>query len=172
MSIRRLAIFGILSLLFLLMLATVASAEDAHACNGLMKALEKVPPDSPGYAKVLELAQTNCGEAADHAALIDLYHSTNGDNWTNNTGWLDETVSHCDWLFVDCDISGRVSFLTLHKNNLTGYVTDSLGNLSSLQGLNLSANFQLSGSLPDSLGNLSNLEWLVLVATRLTGPIL
>jgi hypothetical protein len=31
-------------------------------------------------------------------ALIDLYQSTNGDNWTDNTGW-----------FTDSDMSNRYS---------------------------------------------------------------
>ena len=40
---------------------SVAKGRSASACNGLLKALEKMPPDSPGYARVLELTQGVCG---------------------------------------------------------------------------------------------------------------
>ena len=35
-------------------------------------------------------------------ALIALYNSTDGDNWTDNTGWLGEAGTECSWFGVTC----------------------------------------------------------------------
>ena len=49
-------------------------------------------------------------------ALVELYFATNGDKWTNNTGWLSGS-SYCDWNWdagakgVICDDSGNVQIL-------------------------------------------------------------
>ena len=52
-------------------------------------------------------------------ALVDLYTATDGDKWTNNTGWLSGS-SYCDWNWgscgstkcgVTCDSSGNVTML-------------------------------------------------------------
>lgn len=110
------------------------------ACNGLLNALENIPADSPGYARVLELAQTKCGEALDHAALLALYNAANGPDWaydpdvtTNPPGspW-DETLHHCDWYGIICNDDNRVTHVILTYNNLSGYIPDELRSLSSL----------------------------------------
>ena len=47
------------------------------------------------------------------AALVDLYTATDGDKWTNNTGWLSGS-SYCSWYNKAqpmCDSSGNVDFL-------------------------------------------------------------
>ena len=54
----------------------------------------------------------------DKAALIALYHSTNGPQWTKNKGWLtDAPVS--EWFGVTVE-DGRVTKLELIENNLQG----------------------------------------------------
>ncbi len=93
----------------------------------------------------------------DSLALVDLYNSTNGANWNNNTGWLHHTVSN--WNGVTLDASGRVTSLLLNSNNLSGSIPNSLGNLSKLNTLDLSNN-QLSENVPISLGLLRNLTYL------------
>ena len=35
-------------------------------------------------------------------ALIALYNSTDGANWTDNTGWLGEAGTECSWFGVRC----------------------------------------------------------------------
>jgi Leucine-rich repeat (LRR) protein len=60
--------------------------------------------------------------------------------------------------------------LLLTYNQLSGLIPPELGNLSSLQSLNLSSN-QLSGSIPPELGNLSSLQSLFLSSNRLSGSI-
>ncbi len=93
----------------------------------------------------------------DSLALVDLYNSTNGANWNNNTGWLQSSV--CNWYGVTLDSTGKVTSLLLNSNNLSGSIPNSLGNLSKLNTLDLSNN-QLSENVPISLGLLRNLTYL------------
>ena len=64
----------------------------------------------------------------DRATLMALYNATNGNNWTNNTVWgTDEPLDH--WHGVRTDAAGRVVYLNLHDNNLTGPLPSSMTNL-------------------------------------------
>ena len=102
-------------------------------------------------------------------ALIALYNSTDGPNWTNSTNWLsDEPLGA--WHGVSTDHQGRVVVLNLQGNSLTGSIPIELGNLSNLESLHLNRN-QLMGSIPAELGSLNNLEDLNLYSNELTGPI-
>ena len=103
----------------------------------------------------------------DSLALVELYDSTDGDNWTNNTNWNSGPVS--TWYGVNV-YNGRVRDLNLYNNNLNGTIPSSIGNLSSLQILYLDNN-QLRGSIPPEIGNLSNLTYLFLYSNQLTGSI-
>lgn len=138
-----------------------------------------------------------CGSPPDtvRSALVAIYNSTNGDDWYNNTNWLDETIHHCDWYGVDCDGENEVSGLILTQNNLAGtipqqeleslewlevidfwdnqlngYIPPEIGNMSRLEELVLGKN-QLTGSIPPELGNLTSLMSLQLSQNELTGPI-
>jgi len=93
----------------------------------------------------------------DSLALVDLYNSTNGANWTNNTGWLQSPVSN--WYGVVMDTTGRVTSLNLYFNNLTGSIPNSIGGLANLNNLNLFYN-QLSGNIPIGLTSLTKLKLL------------
>lgn len=130
----------------------------------------------------------------DRAALIDLYNSTDGDNWTDNTNWCTD-ADLSEWYGVTTDSDGRVSQLDCFKNNLVGSIPESIGNLTNLtslsfqtnslsgsipesiwnltklQSLSLGANYQLSGSIPESIGNLENLLMLKIFNTLLSGTI-
>ena len=64
----------------------------------------------------------------------------------------------------------RIVGLALSDKQLTGTIQAELGNLESLQVLNLRNN-QLSGGIPRELANLSDLFELWLSGHRLTGPI-
>ena len=118
----------------------------------------------------------NCDEPGDpdpanpdRAALVALYEATDGDNWTNNTNWLSDRPLG-EWFGVIADANGRVTSLELDRNNLSGSLPASLGNLTNLQGLSFFRN-QLSGSIPSSLVNLTNLEWLVLDFNAFSGSV-
>ncbi len=109
--------------------------------------------------------------AEERNALIELYNSTNGANWTNNTNWLGEPGTECTWYGVICDAgNNHVTNLHLWQNQLTGSLPSSLENLSNLKILNLTEN-QLTGSIPATFENLFNLENLALGNNQLTGII-
>ena len=84
--------------------------------------------------------------SVERSALIALYNSTDGANWTNNTGWLGSAGTECFWFGVTCD-SGSVSSLSLNSNSLTGTIPNELGNLTNLLSIDFSYN-SLSGTIP------------------------
>ncbi len=104
----------------------------------------------------------------DSAALVDLYNSTDGPHWKNNTGWLAGPVKN--WYGITIDVSGRVVSIILTGNNLIGKIPSSLDNLTNLSVLKLSSN-GLSGGIPSSLGNLSKLQSLYLSGNSFTDSI-
>ena len=119
-----------------------------------------IPSRTTTVADAGELAQ-------DRDALIDLYNSTNGDNWTNSTGWKDadgnfNPVVSNDWYGITVDGEGYVVAIRLGINNLNGQIPGSLSNLTRLQALYLYQN-QLVGPIPHELGSLSNLVALDLI---------
>lgn len=115
----------------------------------------------------------NCADVSDVTpveceALVALYDSTNGDNWTDNSNWL-VTPTLCDWFGVSCT-AGHIVSLHLQSNHLEGSIPSELENLAQLEWLALYDN-QLSGTIPPELGNLGNLRGLSLQVNQLTGGI-
>ena len=106
----------------------------------------------------------------DRAVLIALYEATGGDNWKNNTNWLISTSPLDQWYGVTTDDGGRVTSLYLADNQLIGPILEAVGNLNSLQYLNLNYN-QLIGPIPKTLGRLNNLKYMDLTDNQLTGTI-
>jgi len=100
--------------------------------------------------------------------LIELYQSTGGDSWIDNSGWL-SAESHCDWFGVSC-FEGNVTWLTLGRNQLSGVIPESLGSLITLEHLYLNNN-ALTGQIPESIGNLTNLQTLDLDDNQLSGAL-
>lgn len=100
-------------------------------------------------------------------ALVALYHSTDGDNWGRNTGWLAENTP-CSWYGVGCD-GTNVRFLDLFNNQLNGTIPPELGNLA-LVDFFLNDN-QLSGSIPSELGTFASIQYLDFSGNQLTGMI-
>jgi hypothetical protein len=111
-------------------------------------------------------------------ALIALYNSTNGENWTNNNGWKDPPL-HTDgfsmpgteenWYGITVE-NHTVTKIGLFINNLLGTIPIEIGNLTNLKDLNLSDN-SLSGSIPTQLSSLIDLEYLNLFNNQLSGGI-
>ncbi|MGE5339965.1 MAG: hypothetical protein ACM3SY_00660 [Candidatus Omnitrophota bacterium] len=100
----------------------------------------------------------------ERAALTALYKSTNGDHWTNNSGWKTEPLdtdgfgiigSEGKWYGITVD-GDRVTAIDLHNNNLAGKLPDQLGDIGNLQHLRLEHN-KLSGEVPMSLVKLMRL---------------
>jgi hypothetical protein len=101
--------------------------------------------------KVSEIPKKEC------QALVALYDSTSGENWTDNTGWK-TTTKPCSWDGVTCR-SEHVTGLSLGDNNLKGSISKKLGKLKKLKRLLLNNN-KLSGNIPSSLMKLKKLEEL------------
>ncbi|WP_158594718.1 Ig-like domain-containing protein [Ulvibacterium marinum] len=139
-----------------------AGAETLQQCN----------EPSGNWTLTSELAPCGVSET-EKQALLDLYNSTNGDNWTNTLAsdqpW-DTNIPVCEWFGVIV-INGNVTELDLRSNNLTGTLTSTLENLSDLTKLYLSNSNGLTGSIPSSLGNLLNLTELHLNNNGLAGSI-
>ena len=113
--------------------------------------------------------QADTGTVSDKAALIDLYNATDGDNWIDNANWLSRRPIS-EWDGVITDDNGRVIELLLFDNQLSGQMPPELGNLSSLEYINLYGN-RLSGEIPAELGRLTDLEQLWLEGNQLSGEI-
>ena len=132
---------------------------------------------------------------AERNALIDLYNSAGGVNWTHNANWLGAPGTECTWERVYCNFEETtVTDIRLYDGYLVGALPDSLADLTGLVVLDLSGNYfsgsipaswggfssltqlilddsGLSGSIPTELGNISTLEWLDLNDNDLTGSI-
>lgn len=107
--------------------------------------------------------------ADDRAALTTLYNSTGGPSWTENSNWLSSSPLS-EWFGVEVDSDGRVQYLFLGDNGLTGEIPAALGGLGRLEILDLSGN-ALSGPIPADLGQLADLNSLLLSENALSGPI-
>ncbi len=110
-----------------------------------------------------------CAPLSGRDILEILYQATGGPDWFNSANWLTD-ASVRDWYGVSVDGEGRVRFLDLSDNNLSGPLPLEIGNLASLTWLALRGN-QLTGPIPSELGNLANLTGLQLGHNQLTGAI-
>ncbi|HYG03930.1 MAG TPA: T9SS type A sorting domain-containing protein [Chryseosolibacter sp.] len=103
----------------------------------------------------------------DSLALVALYNSTIGTNWTNKTNWLTGPLNTWHGVTTNGD---RVTQLNLSGNNLRGMLPGEIVNLTGLTLLDLNSNL-IGGEIPATIGNLSNLLVLNLGANRFTGSI-
>ena len=113
--------------------------------------------------------QAECDQlAVEKNALIALYNSTDGPNWTDSTNWNTSAPVN-DWFGVTVE-GNQVVNITLTSNNLVGTLPAELGDLSGLQTLNLYDN-QISGTIPIEIGNCTSLTYLSLANNLLSGSI-
>ena len=132
----------------------------------------RLAPPVPAAFRATEDAPSADAEgsiATDRAALEALYDATDGPNWTDSTNWKTD-VPLGEWFGVTTDSAGRVGWLYLPSNALTGALPSELGNLTSLLTLALDFN-DLSGPIPNELGRLVNLRYLSLIYNDLSGQI-
>ena len=86
--------------------------------------------------------------------------------WGAQLGWygLPQTSACSTWVGITCvTVNGQeqVRALDLHKQGLKGEIPSTIGNLITLQHLDLSSNPGLEGStIPTSLGSIGALSWL------------
>jgi Leucine-rich repeat (LRR) protein len=128
---------------------------------------------SPGFL-TLNTAINNplVASEIDSLALVDLYNATNpGDTtWNISTGWLTAPLS--EWHGIGLNASGRVDYLDLNNNNLTGTLPESLKNLNALQSFFFYGNPSLEGNLFDFLVNYPSLISVVTHDCNFSGTLL
>lgn len=102
----------------------------------------------------------NNKEHPDYNALVAFYNSTKGDNWTNNTNWLDNSKTLNEWQGVILE-NGRVVQLNLQNNNVFPNITSKIGELTELKAFSVTnETIRYFGSnLPESFCNLTKLEY-------------
>jgi hypothetical protein len=105
----------------------------------------------------------------DRAALIELFHATNGPQWNNKQNWC-STRPLGEWRGVTVNKLGAVVKLALPSNNLQGSIPINIYYLESLKEIDLRLN-QVCGPIPESLGQLRLLTCVYLQSNRLSGSI-
>jgi len=140
-----------------------ASAVGTYTCE----ITNYIVPELTLYTRPIRVSLDRFDIKSDSLALVALYHSTDGSNWTNGDNWLSGPVS--DWYGITV-VNNRVVKIDLHNNNLVGPIPEKIGDLNQLSELVLVGN-QISGAIPNTIGNLVNLTTCALDKNRLTGNI-
>ncbi|MEE9572355.1 MAG: FlgD immunoglobulin-like domain containing protein, partial [Candidatus Neomarinimicrobiota bacterium] len=104
--------------------------------------------------------------AQDSLRLVNLYNSTEGPNWINSTNWLSD-LPISEWHGITFQDSS-VNAIELPRNNLSGQLSEDIGELTNLEILNLSDN-NLSGDLPVSFKNSVELKSIDLSHNQFSG---
>jgi Leucine-rich repeat (LRR) protein len=116
--------------------------------------------------------------ASERAALIAIYNSTNGDNWTDNSGWKTPPLhgdgfampgTEDNWHGIDVQ-SGHVRNINLYMNNTTGSLPPEVGDLTQLYYIGIEYS-DISGPIPKELGSISTLGYIIFTSNKLSGPI-
>ena len=105
----------------------------------------------------------------ERAALEAFYRAMGGDDWTDNTNWMSDKPLG-EWYGVDTWENGRVKYLRLYDNELSGRIPADIGLLDSLFGFAL-RDTAVTGSIPGAIGRLRHLRDLSLGGTRVDGPL-
>jgi hypothetical protein len=80
-------------------------------------------------------------KVTEHQVLRELYEATNGLEWTDQEGWVDDSIrTHCQWKGIRCNSAGSVVEISLSGNDLRGSIPKNIAMLSMLTDLDLSSN--------------------------------
>ena len=131
----------------------------------LLKAINDGTLTAAQQAPVSDATLSGSPES-DRAALVALYHATDGPNWHVNDNWLtDEPLGN--WHGVTTDHTGRVIRLVLHYNGLAGELPHQLGDLDAVRIIELNGidgnNLDLS-----PLSGLASLRHLTLFSSHVS----
>eukprot|EP00985_Skeletonema_marinoi_P008780 scaffold4015_cov200-Skeletonema_marinoi.AAC.11 len=138
-----------------------------------------------------EYEELYMGRSHEKRSLDEIYDRTNGQNWTNNAGWLDggddPDWDYCEWHGISCDGDKFVTSIDLRDNNLEGqfpmytyndyehsrwkFNKIGLANLYSLKTLYL-ANNKLTGTIDyRPLYNLASLTHFDVSGNQISGEV-
>jgi len=118
--------------------------------------------------QVTYLAENLCEPGfRDELALIDLFESTKGRNWSEGQG---SDSDPGDWEGVELNAEGRVVALELRDEELSGELPLSLTALDALERIDMGRN-RLTGRIPREFVALEELEVLRLDGNPLHGPL-
>lgn len=167
----------------------ISTAQYADARIGAIQSAIDLYGEGSEEALQTELAWSAVGvenvinpscSVSDSLALVALYNSTDGANWTNT--W-DLAQPMDTWYGVALSENGCVTCIDMDGNpgchnsntgssgnNLVGNIPIELNNLSDLKILSLGRN-SLTGDIPSELGSISSLEYLYLESNLLSGSI-
>ena len=103
--------------------------------------------------------------------LLDLYTSTNGQQWYESGGW-NSSNSHCSWYGITCYNNSYVRTIVLAYNNLDGVLPSNLWKIRNLLSLCTPGNPKLRGRIRDFLfGNMSSLLSIAFNAASISREI-
>lgn len=125
------------------------------------------------YVQAPKVCNTTLTPQIEIETLMTLYESTDGDNWTNNSGWETRSINSepCkDWYGIRCDSLSRITQIHLNFNNLRGTIPESINELRKLKILDLSQN-EIVGKIPESIGDFRELTHLSLSDNKLKGSL-
>ena len=106
----------------------------------------------------------------DSLALVALYNSTAGDNWTFKTNWLNTIgIPVSQWHGIKV-VNNRVAEITLFQNNLIGTIPPEIGDLTELTSLKLSSNKLTTGIIPE-MSKLKKLTLLQMNSCQISNTI-
>eukprot|EP00984_Skeletonema_dohrnii_P029512 scaffold20215_cov147-Skeletonema_dohrnii-CCMP3373.AAC.1 len=102
-------------------------------------------------------------------SLEAIYNETNGQNWKNKAGWMNEAVDHCNWHGITCDSDSFVTSIDLRDNNLAGQFPVYTRTYYDINGEPIPESYWMYTKY--GLANLYNLRRLDLANNKLTGTI-
>jgi len=155
-------------------LALIALGGVVTSCGKEQKDAPQPAGNTSARATELPAGETITGSIqTDSLALVDLYKSLDGMNWSHSNNW-NSSRPVATWAGVQVsDVAGapRVTALYLGGNKLRGTLPKSIGQLTALRSLQLQYNRELTGTIPAELYQLTHLRSLRLRFTSLTGEV-
>lgn len=117
------------------------------------------------YLTALASNKNNTCRQSDSLNLVVFYYTfESGLDWDINQP-MDT------WEGITLDEAGCVVSIKIKEGNLKGQIAPEIGNLSSLEHLDLQEHWQISGQIPPEIGKLKKLTYLNLCENSLTGKI-
>lgn len=107
-------------------------------------------------------------------ALKSFYNATNGDSWSNRSGWENiNTTATKDsvtnsWFGISIQ-EGHVVGINFYSNNLSGVIPDAIGDMKYLNQLTLSGN-KINGPLPTRLKELGRMAYFSVGGCPINSP--